>query len=99
MGDIFQKLIYLIFSILPIFFLGFALFCLPIELQKSRPLIPALKSNWLFIHVTVILFSYAGLLIGSLFSIIFLFISNWNLKNKFWFISFLEKLDEISYCL
>jgi cytochrome c-type biogenesis protein CcsB len=38
-------------------------------------------------------------LIGSLFSIIFLIINSWNLTNKFWFISFLEKLDEISYSL
>jgi len=51
----------------------------------------------LFIHASVILLAYAGLIIGSLISIIFLIINEWKLFNKPWFVSFLEKLDEISY--
>jgi cytochrome c-type biogenesis protein CcsB len=94
---LFQKLLNSIISTIPVAFLGFASFCLPIELQKSTPLIPALKSNWLFIHASVILLAYAGLLIGSLISVVFLRTNKWNLFNKPWFTSFLEKLDEISY--
>lgn len=94
---LFQKLIDSILSVIPVALLGFASFFLPPELQKSTPLIPALKSNWLFMHASVILVAYAGLLIGSLISIIFLRINKWDLLGKPWFISFLEKLDEISY--
>ena len=43
-------------------------------MQQSSPLVPALQSNWLMMHVTVIILSYACLLIGSLLSILFLVI-------------------------
>lgn len=45
-------------------------------MQKITPLIPALKSNWLMMHVTVMLFSYAALFAGTLFSISFLILSS-----------------------
>lgn len=47
----------------------FATFFLPPELTRASALIPALKSNWLTMHVTVMVASYAFLLIGSLLSI------------------------------
>ena len=97
--NLFQNLISSILAVCPVLILGFASFCLPLDLQKRRPLVPALKSNWLFIHVTVILISYAGLLIGSLFSIIFLLTDALSLNTKQWFAVFLETLDGISYRL
>ena len=54
--------------------LGFTGFSLPAELQEMKPLVPALQSNWLFMHVSVMMLSYSGLLIGSLLSIAFLVI-------------------------
>ena len=45
-------------------------------MQQITPLIPALKSNWLIMHVTVMMLSYATLLSGSLLSISLL-ILNW----------------------
>ena len=32
----------------------------------SKPLVPALKSNWLLMHVSVMIFSYFALMVGSL---------------------------------
>eukprot|EP00871_Galdieria_phlegrea_P003953 jgi/Galph1/4559/GphlegSOOS_G3277.1 len=61
--------------------LAFSNFFLPKYMQDASPLIPALKSNWLFMHVSVILISYASLLIGSLLSIFFLIISSFNKVN------------------
>ena len=39
---------------------------LPPELQRASALVPALKSNWLMMHVTVMMLSYASLMVGSL---------------------------------
>ncbi len=52
--------------------LGFTGFSLPLELQQNKPLVPALQSNWLFMHVSVMMFSYAALLLGCLVSISYL---------------------------
>ena len=41
--------------------IAFTGFILPPELQESRPLVPALQSNWLFMHVSVMMLSYAAL--------------------------------------
>ncbi len=49
--------------------IAFASFALPEELKASSPLVPALKSSWLIMHVTVIMSSYAALIIGSLLSL------------------------------
>nr|YP_010020678.1 cytochrome c biogenesis protein CcsA [Ulva rigida]QOK35597.1 cytochrome c biogenesis protein CcsA [Ulva rigida]QWL15222.1 cytochrome c biogenesis protein CcsA [Ulva rigida] len=62
----------------------FANFSLPIELKTVNALVPALKSNWLLMHVTVMILSYAALLCGCLFAITYLiltFVSNF-LYNK-----------------
>lgn len=64
---------------------AFATFSLPKEMQESAPLVPALQSNWLMMHVTVMILSYAALILGSLLSIGFLVITkgqNINLKNS-----------------
>jgi len=44
---------------------GFATLSLPKELQKASALVPALQSNWLVMHVSVVMFSYATLMFGS----------------------------------
>lgn len=54
---------------------AFAALSLPAEMQHSAPLVPALKSNWLMMHVTVMMLSYAALMVGSLLAIAFLVIT------------------------
>ena len=48
---------------------AFASFALPDALQEASPLVPALRSSWLVMHVSVIMMSYAALLVGSLLSV------------------------------
>mgnify|MGYP006277416359 FL=1 len=48
---------------------AFASFALPGQLQQAAPLVPALRSSWLVMHVSVIMVSYAALLVGSLLSV------------------------------
>ena len=50
----------------------FADFLLPAQLQVTKPLVPALQSNWLFMHVSVMILSYACLLFGSFFGLFYL---------------------------
>ena len=57
---------------LAMFIVGFATLSLPDGMQKAAPLVPALKSNWLMMHVSIMMFSYSTLIIGSLLSIVFL---------------------------
>ena len=52
---------------------AFACFVLPDELKLSSNLVPALRSSWLVMHVSVIMLSYAALIIGSLLSAAVLF--------------------------
>ncbi|MFO7630310.1 MAG: c-type cytochrome biogenesis protein CcsB [Prochlorococcaceae cyanobacterium] len=52
---------------------AFASFALPDTLQQASPLVPALRSSWLVMHVSVIMMSYAALLVGSLLSVAVLF--------------------------
>jgi cytochrome c-type biogenesis protein CcsB len=56
---------------------GFANLTLSPEMQKSSPLVPALQSNWLMMHVSMMLLSYATLIMGSLLCILFLVISRY----------------------
>ncbi len=53
---------------------AFASFALPERLQQASPLVPALRSSWLVMHVSVIMCSYAALLIGSLLSLAVIFV-------------------------
>nr|YP_009545163.1 cytochrome c heme attachment protein [Gymnomitrion concinnatum]AZB86876.1 cytochrome c heme attachment protein [Gymnomitrion concinnatum] len=48
---------------------GFATLSLPKEMQQSLPLVPALQSHWLMMHVTTMILSYSALLCGSLLAI------------------------------
>jgi cytochrome c-type biogenesis protein CcsB len=54
---------------------AFAAISLPSEMQISEPLVPALKSNWLMMHVSVMMLSYSALMVGSLLAIAFLFVT------------------------
>jgi len=54
---------------------AFATFSLPIDMQKTSSLVPALQSNWLVMHVTIMILSYAALICGCLLSIAFLIIT------------------------
>lgn len=54
---------------------AFATLTLPPEMQTSAPLVPALKSNWLMMHVSVMMLSYATLMVGSLVAIAFLVVT------------------------
>jgi cytochrome c-type biogenesis protein CcsB len=51
---------------------AFATFSLPEEMQHSSSLVPALQSNWLMMHVTVMILSYSALICGSLLAIAYL---------------------------
>jgi cytochrome c-type biogenesis protein CcsB len=59
-----------------LFIIGFAELSLPESMQLPSPLVPALKSNWLLMHVTVMMLSYASLIVGSLLGIFFLILTN-----------------------
>ncbi|NJL43685.1 MAG: c-type cytochrome biogenesis protein CcsB [Pseudanabaena sp. SU_2_4] len=54
---------------------AFAALVLPDDMQLAAPLVPALKSNWLMMHVTVMLLSYSALMVGSLLAIAFLIVT------------------------
>jgi cytochrome c-type biogenesis protein CcsB len=54
---------------------AFAALSLPPEMQASASLVPALKSNWLMMHVSVMMISYATLMVGSVLAIAFLIVT------------------------
>lgn len=54
---------------------AFAALTLPDTMQVSEPLVPALKSNWLMMHVSVMLLSYSALMVGALIAIAFLIVT------------------------
>nr|WLD06121.1 heme attachment to plastid cytochrome c [Meringosphaera mediterranea]WLD06230.1 heme attachment to plastid cytochrome c [Meringosphaera mediterranea] len=93
--------------ILPIAFLisSFACLILPKPMQSIAPLVPALQSNWLMMHVSMMMLSYATLILGSLLSILFLIINKnmkspitlsfVNVDNKYNLV--LENIDNWSY--
>jgi cytochrome c-type biogenesis protein CcsB len=72
-----------------LFINAFATFRLPLEMQHSSPLVPALQSNWLMMHVTVMILSYSALICGSLLSIAFLIVT----KN----LQFDEKSEKFAF--
>lgn len=78
-----NKLIGVIIIPVTLLISSFSNFALSPEIQISSPLVPSLQSNWLLMHVSMILLSYATLMTGSLLSVLFLVISrfeNFNLK-------------------
>ena len=89
-----------------LFIIAFASLSLPTEMQQAAPLVPALRSNWLIMHVTIMMVSYATLIIGSLLSILFLIINknkNSNIQlnsqkyNNSSQITLLDNIDNLSY--
>jgi len=78
-----SKLIGSVLIPITLFISGFANLTLSPEMQKSSPLVPALQSNWLMMHVSMMLLSYGTLIIGSLLCILFLVISRYqNIELK-----------------
>ncbi|MBW4626755.1 MAG: c-type cytochrome biogenesis protein CcsB [Brasilonema octagenarum HA4186-MV1] len=55
---------------------AFATLTLPSQMQVAEPLVPALKSNWLMMHVSVMMLSYSALMVGSLVAIAFLIVTS-----------------------
>nr|YP_009550480.1 heme attachment to plastid cytochrome c [Eustigmatophyceae sp. Bat 8/9-7w]QAA11414.1 heme attachment to plastid cytochrome c [Eustigmatophyceae sp. Bat 8/9-7w] len=53
----------------------FATNVLPNEMQSIASLAPSLQSNWLMMHVSIMMVSYASLIVGSLLSILLLILS------------------------
>merc|ERR1712238_332427 len=72
---------------------GFSNLTLSPDMQKASPLVPALQSNWLMMHVSMMMLSYGTLIIGSLLCILFLVISKYQDVN----LKVLESLDNWSY--
>ncbi|MBD2592853.1 c-type cytochrome biogenesis protein CcsB [Nostoc spongiaeforme FACHB-130] len=54
---------------------AFAALTLPSTMQAAEPLVPALKSNWLMMHVSVMMLSYSALMVGSILAIAFLVVT------------------------
>nr|YP_010904231.1 heme attachment to plastid cytochrome c [Catenella fusiformis]WCH57482.1 heme attachment to plastid cytochrome c [Catenella fusiformis] len=73
-----SKLIGAINIPISLFIIAFTSFALPPEMKAARPLVPALRSNWLMMHVSIMMISYATLIVGSLLSILFLIIFKTN---------------------
>ena len=65
-----------IISPITLLLVSFATLTLPSSMQKISPLVPALQSNWLMMHVSMMMASYAVLLAGTLFSILYLIINS-----------------------
>jgi len=78
----------------------FANFVLPKNMQTASALVPSLQSNWLLMHVTIMILSYGLLLVGCILSICYLgfdFTIKQNIelpKNKS---NLLELFDDLSY--
>jgi cytochrome c-type biogenesis protein CcsB len=64
------------------FISGFSSLTLPTDMQKALPLVPSLQSNWLMMHVSMMMVSYATLILGSLLSILYLAFNVFNPKEK-----------------
>nr|YP_009435454.1 cytochrome c biogenesis protein [Lobelia puberula]ATG25456.1 cytochrome c biogenesis protein [Lobelia puberula] len=73
---------------------GFATSSLLSEIQKPEILVPALQSEWLLMHVSMMILSYAALLCGSLLSAALLVFTFRKKRNPF-FKSF--SFDAIQY--
>lgn len=94
-----SKLIGAVTTPISLLIVAFTSISIPSNMKITTSLVPALQSNWLIMHVTIIMLSYATLMIGSLLSFLFLIISqgqdikiqgnsnNWNkkifIKNTF----------------
>jgi cytochrome c-type biogenesis protein CcsB len=66
-----------------LFLFMFALWSLPDQLKQTTALVPALQSNWLVMHVTVMIASYGALICACLFAIAYLVLC-WFQPNCSW---------------
>nr|QYC35649.1 cytochrome c heme attachment protein [Scoparia dulcis]UFK62930.1 cytochrome c heme attachment protein [Scoparia dulcis] len=78
-----KNLLSTIISPSAIFTQGFATSGLLTEIHQSKILVPALQSEWLIMHVSMMILGYAALLCGSLLSVSLLVITV--VKNKIFF--------------
>jgi len=62
---------------------GFATSGLLTKTHQSKILVPALQSQWLMMHVSMMILGYAALLCGSLFSVAFLIITFQKIRRIF----------------
>jgi cytochrome c-type biogenesis protein CcsB len=85
----------ILFSPMILFVDAFATLSLPQQMQQSAPLVPALKSNWLIMHVSIMMLSYSALIAGSLIAIAFLVVTA-TAEEKIISQS-LKNLDQLSY--
>lgn len=73
-----SKIIGSIITPICLLIMSFSTLILPLDMQTASPLVPALQSNWLMMHVSMMMVSYATLILGSLFSVLFLILSSSN---------------------
>nr|UNJ15674.1 cytochrome c biogenesis protein [Cyanidiaceae sp.] len=63
--------------------IGYANYILPPSLRQASVLAPALRSNWLMMHVSVMICSYGLLIMGAFLSLIYIVISKNSNKGSF----------------
>ena len=91
-----SKIIGIVISPISLFTNAFGNFSLPSEMQKASSLVPALQSNWLMMHVTIMMLSYAALITGSLFAFSFLIVTYFETKkSQKAIISYIPKRDDV----
>jgi ABC-type transport system involved in cytochrome c biogenesis permease subunit len=76
-------------SLTALFFMGYASLSTSVE-KTIQPLVPALQSNWLHIHVITCFLAYAAFAISFIAAVIYMFKSRKAATGA-------EKLDEINY--
>ena len=88
------KIIDLVLPPFLLFITAFANYVLPSDLQKTSSLVPALQSNWLIMHVTIMMVSYAALITGSLFAFSFLVVGFFEKENYRDLTNLVKRSDE-----
>ena len=88
-----SKIIGLVVTPITLLIISFATISLPGDMQKALPLVPALQSNWLMMHVSMMITSYAILILGSLLCILYFVLSKTTQNTN----NLLNKLDIWSY--
>ena len=84
-----------ILSSTALFIQTFADWRLPSEMRDIKPLIPALQSNWLLMHVSIMILSYAALLIGCIIAITYIVLAS-QFKEKSSSSSFFDNVSSTS---
>ena len=87
-GPLPREVIVVIFSPIVVFLVGFGQFLLPSAMTNPMPLVPALQSNWLLMHVSTMLMSYGALISGCLLAFAYLISNEIGLQTFF---------DQLSY--